>query len=209
MSFFAVGQTNTSFGFKAGATNSTFKGDAVSSLNNILDYTNGAVSTKSLTGFYAGGFANIPVADNFSFEPGLYYSQKGYVLNGELNLKGLEFAGINAKASLRSSYIDLPLLLKAKFDGLEVFAGPQFSYLAQSNLRTTAGLLGVNLLDKSIDVTNQFNRWDAAITGGLAYNFSKNIAATASYDYGLSKIDKNKSIKSNIQAFKIGLAFKF
>lgn len=205
---FALAQSNTSFGFKAGMTNSTIKGDAVSSLNSILDYTNGAVTTKSLTGFYAGGFANIPLSDNLSFEPGLYYSQKGYVLNGELNLKGLEFAGINAKAKLQSSFIDLPVLLKVNVDGLQVFAGPQFSYLAGSNLRTTAGLLGVNLLDKTIDVSNQFNKWDAAITGGVGYSFSRNLTVTASYDYGLSKVDKNRSIKSNIQTFKVGLAFK-
>jgi len=53
--------------------------------------------------------------------------------------------------------------------------------------------LGINLLNNKIDATNQFNRWDAALTGGIGYQFSNGINLTASYDYGLSKLDANKN----------------
>ncbi|MCU7551621.1 PorT family protein [Chitinophagaceae bacterium LB-8] len=208
-STFAMAQTKASFGLRAGVTSSTMKGDAMSSLNSLLDYTNGKVATKPRTAFFGGAYANIPVGGVFSVEPGVYYAEKGYELGGELNLKNMEFLGVNAKAQLQSHYIDMPLLLKANVGGLEVFAGPQVSYLAKADLRTTAGVLGFNVLNKTIDATDQLNRWDAGITGGLGYQFANGVNIRASYDHGLSKADANKNFDSYNRSFKVGLGFSF
>lgn len=209
ISAFGFAQSKPSFGIRAGVTFSTMQGDAVSNLRDILDYTNGAVTTSSHTGFFAGANASIPISDLVSFEPGLYYSQKGYDMKGELNLKGIEFLGINGKAKLTSQYIDLPLLLKLNFNGLQVFAGPQISYLAKADLRTTAGALGFNVFDKTMDATNQFNRWDAGVTGGIGYQFANGFNISAAYDYGLSKVDANQNINSYNRGLKVGAGFKF
>jgi hypothetical protein len=209
ISAISFAQTPASFGVRAGIISSSMKGDAVNSLQNLLDYTNGAITTSGHMGFFGGVNASIPVSDLVSFEPGLYYSQKGYQMKGELNLKGLEFLGANAKANLTSHYIDLPVLLKLNFNGLQVFAGPQVSYLAKADLRTTAGALGFNLLDKTMDATDQFNRWDAAVTGGIGFQFANGFNISASYDYGLSKVDANKSFDSYNRGFKAGVGFKF
>ena len=202
-------QNQPSFGIRGGITSSTMQGDAVNSLQNLLDYTNGAITTKSHTGFFAGANASIPVSDLVSVEPGLYYSQKGYEMQGELNLKGVEFLGANAQAKLTSHYIDLPVLLKLNFNGLQLFAGPQISYLAKADLRTTAGALGFNVLDKTMDATDQFNRWDAGMTGGIGYKFPNGFNVSASYDYGLSKVDANQNIDSYNRSFKVGVGFNF
>ena len=77
ISVISFSQSQSSFGVRAGITSSSMKGDAVSNLQNILDYTNGAITTSGQTGFFAGANASIPVSDLVSFEPGLYYSQKG------------------------------------------------------------------------------------------------------------------------------------
>jgi hypothetical protein len=202
-------QSKPSFGIRAGVTSSTMQGDAVNNLKDILDYTNGAVTTSSHTGFFAGGNASIPVSDLVSIEPGLYYSQKGYDMNGELNLKGIEFLGINGKAKLTSQYVDLPLLLKLNFNGLQLFAGPQVSYLTKADLRTTAGALGFNVFDKTMDATKQFNRWDAGVTGGIGYQFANGFNISAAYDYGLSKVDANQNMNSYNRSFKVGAGFRF
>lgn len=148
ISAISFAQSKPSFGIRAGITSSSLKGDAVSSLQDLLDYTNGRITTSSHTGFFGGVNASIPVSDLVSIEPGVYYSQKGYDMKGELNLKGVEFLGANAQAKLSSHYVDVPLLLKLNFNGLQLFAGPQVSYLAKADLRTTAGALGFNVLDK-------------------------------------------------------------
>jgi len=205
----SMAQSPIKFGVKAGMTVSTMQGDAVKSLNGLLDYTNGMVTTGSRTGFFGGVNANIPMDNVLSIEPGIYFSQKGYELKGALNVKGLEFLGANAKAQLQSQYIDIPVLLKANISGLQLFAGPQVSYLLKSDLRTTAGLLGINLLNSKMDATNQFNRWDAALTGGVGYAFSNGLNVSASYDYGLMKADKGKSMDIYNRGFKVGLGINF
>lgn len=197
------------YGVGAGITSYNMRGAAAGNLNQVLSFTNGLVSTGPVTGFYGGGYANISVGNNLSVEPGLFYSTKGYSVNDAYAVKGINLLSANASASLHSAYIEMPLLLKADFNGLQVFAGPQLSYLTNAKVKTKAGLLGVNLYNGSIDVTNQLNRWDAAITGGVAYQFSNGIRLTASYDRGLSKVDAGQNIKSYNQGFKIGAGMSF
>ena len=202
-------QTAPSIGIKAGLASASMRGDAVNNLNNLLDYADGMVTTRNRTGFFAGAYATIPLSEKISLEPGLYYTQKGYELRGELGFKGLEFLGANAKATLQSDYIDIPLLLKANLGGLQVFAGPQISYLAQSKLRSSAGVLGLNLFNNSLDATDQFNRWDMAATAGIGFQFKGGVNLSAAYDYGLSKVDANKNVNGYNSAIKIGLGISF
>lgn len=209
ISAISFAQSKPSFGIRAGASSSSLKGDAVNSLQNLLDYTGGAVTTSNHTGFFAGANASIPVSELVSVEPGIYYTQKGYNMKGELNLKGVEFLNANAQAKLTSHYVDIPVLLKLNFNGLQLFAGPQVSYLAKADLRTTAGALGFNVFDKTMDATNQFNRWDAGVTGGIGYQFANGFNISAAYDHGLSKVDANQNFDSYNRSFKVGMGFSF
>lgn len=209
ISGFAFSQDAVSFGVRAGITSSGIRGDASNSLNQLVDMTKGYLKTADRSGFFAGGNANIPVTENFSIEPGIYYTQKGYDLKGDFGIKGIEFLGASAKAALQTQYIDMPVLLKGNFNGFQVFVGPQVSYLARADLKTTAGVLGVNLLNKTIDATDQFNRWDAAVTGGVGYQLTNGLNIMASYDYGLMKVDANKSANAFNRAIKVGIGVNF
>jgi hypothetical protein len=208
-SIFSFAQSDVKFNVQAGISSAAMSGDAIESLDNIIDYTNGMVTRGAKSGFFGGVSANIPLNEMFSVEPGIIYSQKGAELKGELGLKGMEFLGVNAKARLNSHYVDLPLVLKADINGLQIFAGPQVSYLAKADLRTTAGLLGFNLLNKTFDATEQFNRWDAGITGGVGYRFGNGLNIKASYDHGLSRVDANQNLNAYNRAFKVGLGYTF
>jgi Outer membrane protein beta-barrel domain len=205
----AFSQTQPAFGVRAGILSSGMRGDAVDNFNNLLSFSKGSVTTKDYTGFFAGAFVDLPVSENFSIEPALYYSLKGYELDGALNVKGLDFLGAGAKAVLQSQYIDVPVMLKLHFNGLQLFAGPQISYLANANLKTTAGVLGINLLSHTMDATSQFNRWDAGVTGGIGYQFTNGLQLMASYDYGLSKVDNGNRINAYNRGIKLGLGLTF
>lgn len=204
ISTFSFAQT-PSFGVQAGVAFSGMHGDVVDNFKNLLDFTDGRVTTKDYTGFFAGGFATLPLSKSISIEPGVYYSQKGYELNGALNVKGMDFLNAGAKAVLQSQYVDVPVLLKANLGGFQLFAGPQISYLAKADLKTTAGILGINLLSKTMDATSQFNRWNAGVTGGIGYQFPNGISLTASYDYGLSRADAKQNINAYNHAIKLGI----
>jgi hypothetical protein len=204
-----MAQSKISFGLRGGLSTATMQGDAANSLKNLLNFTNGTVTTTSRSGFFGGGYVSIPVTEILSIEPALYYSQKGYGLKGALNLKGADFLGVNATSQLNTSYIDLPLLVKVNLSGLQFFAGPQVSYMAAADLHTTAGALGFTIVNSNTDASNQFNSWDAALTGGIGYVFANGVNFTAAYDYGLSKADAGKNFDLYNRAFKIGVGFRF
>ncbi len=205
----SMAQLTPSAGIKAGVTMATIKGEATNSLQSILDFSDGMINTGNSTGFFAGGYVSIPFNDKFSVEPGIYYTQKGYSLRGELALKGAEFLGANASAKLASHYIDVPVVLKANLNGFQIFAGPQVSYLAKANLHTKAGVLGFNLYNQKMDASDQLNQWDFAVTGGIGYGFANGLNLTAAYDHGLSKADAGKNFEAYNRSFKIGIGFSF
>ncbi|RYF93517.1 MAG: PorT family protein, partial [Chitinophagaceae bacterium] len=141
------------YGIGAGINHSSWKGDAVGSLENLVDLTNGMITPQARNSFYIGGFAEMPLGEKISLQPGVYYSQKGYMLKGNLLADKFDFLGVTARAQLQSHYIDIPLVIKAEVaKGLQIYAGPQLSYLVKNNLRMDAGLLGVSLVNTKMDV---------------------------------------------------------
>lgn len=205
----AIAQKKITYGFKVGVTNASLKGDAVNSLNDLMGYVEDYVSAGSSNGIYTGAFLNLPMGKTFSFEPGFYITQKGYQMKAGLDVKPLDALGVGAKAKLKLNYFDIPLLLKANMGGLTVFGGPQFSYLRNADLKIGAGVLGINIISTKIPVGSQFNRWDMGYTAGLGYDFSNGFSITASYDQGLNKIDKNKSLDVYNRVVKLGVGFRF
>jgi len=198
------------YGVQAGTSIANWQGDALQSLNNAVDLTNGYITTKTKTGIMVGGYINIPVSDVVSFEPGIQYAQKGYAMKGDLKIDALKFLGANAAAKVESHYIDVPLAIHAALvKGLQVYAGPQISYLAKSNLHLTTSVLGISLLNKKLDLTNNFNRIDMGLIGGVAYAFDNGLNIKAGYDYGLAKLDKNDNFKAYNRAVKISVGYSF
>ncbi len=206
----AATNAQITYGVRAGVNMASWQGDAVKSLNSIVNVTDGYLATKGRTGFHAGGYVSIPVAGMFSIEPGLQYSQKGYAINGNLDIPALKFIGANAGAQVQSHYIDVPLLVRAEVvKGLSVYAGPQFSYLVKNNLRVDAGVLGFSLFRRNLDITDQFRRLDAGIAAGASYKFASGFNVQAGYDYGLSRVDAGSNFKSYNRVVKLGVGFEF
>ena len=208
-SFMAL-QAQVNIGIKAGPTYSTWRGDATSSMNDMIDVTNGILQTKGKTGFFAGATAAIPLGGIVSIEPGVMYAQKGYELSGDYSIDKLDFVGINASAKVNSHYIDVPLLLKVEpSKGFQIFAGPQVSFLVKSDMKVDAGALGFSFFKRTMDITDQMNSIDVGLTGGLGYQFNNGFSLSASYDHGLSRLDKNENFKAYNQAVKVGVGFTF
>ncbi|HRD57370.1 MAG TPA: porin family protein [Ferruginibacter sp.] len=212
ISIFSLGayaQTPT-VGVEAGYSSFGINGEASKNLNNLIDFADGMLATQSRSGFYAGLNTAIPISKSVVVQPGLYYAQKGYELRGNFAVKGLEFLGANARARLQNDYIDIPVLIKANVaDGLQVYGGPQISYLSSSKLKINAGALGFDLFSQTIDAKEQFNQWDLGLVGGLGYEFKNGFNINASYNHGLSRVDANKNVKGYNNGFKVGIGLRF
>jgi hypothetical protein len=198
------------YGVKAGVNLANWNGQFMESLDNVVKLSNGFVQSQMKPGIYAGGYAEIPISGIFSVQPGLYYSQKGYTLQGDLSIEKLNFLGANAKAQVQSHYIDVPVLLKAEpVKGLQIFGGPQMSYLVKNNLQVNADVLGFSLLNTDLDITDQFQRWDMGIVGGIGYQFDNGINIQAAYEHGLRRLDANENFKTFNKVYKLGVGFRF
>jgi Outer membrane protein beta-barrel domain len=195
---------------KAGIINSTWKGDAYETFGSLLDKTDGYLNDRNRTGFYVGGAVDVPLGDNFSIEPGLIYTQRGYGLKGKLTINALKIDMLNARATSQMHYVDIPVLFKVKpVGGLTVFAGPQVSYLVNNNLRADVNVLGFSLLNTNLDITNQFNRLDVGVTGGIGYESESGIGISAAFERGFNRLDKNQNFSVFNQGVKVGLTYKF
>jgi hypothetical protein len=195
---------------KAGVINSTWKGDAQETFGSLIDKTDGYLNERSRTGFYAGVGVELPIGELISVEPGLIYTQRGYGVKGNLTINALKIDALNARATSQMHYVDMPVLFKVKpAGGFTVFVGPQVSYLVNNNLRADVNILGFSLLNTNLDITNQFNRIDVGVTGGIGYESETGIGVSAAFERGFNRLDKNQNFRVFNQGVKVGLTYKF
>ena len=198
------------YGIRSGVNYATWKGDDIQIIQDLVDKTDGYIVTKGRTGMHIGGYVNIPISEVFAFEPGLEYSKKGYSLKGDFQISVLKYLNINARAQVQSHYIDMPLVIKANvYKGLQVYAGPQVSYLVRSTLNAKLGVFGITLFNRGIGITERFNKVDMGLTGGIGYQFENGLNVQAGYDYGLSKLDKNDNYSAYNRVVKVSVGYSF
>ena len=111
---------------------------------------------------------------------------------------------------MQSHYIDIPLVIKANvYKGLQVYAGPQVSYLVRSTLNAKLGILGITIFNRGFGITERFNKVDLGLTGGVGYGFENGLNIRAGYDYGLSPLDKNNNYAAYNRVAKISVGYSF
>ena len=198
------------YGIRSGVNYATWKGDDIQIIQDLVDKTDGYIVTKGRTGLHIGGYVHIPISEVFAFEPGLEYSKKGYSLKGDFQIPVLKYLNINARAQVQSHYIDIPLVLRANvYKGLNVFAGPQVSYLVRSTLNAKLGVFGITIFNRGVGITERFNKVDMGLTGGIGYQFDNGLNLQAGYDYGLSRLDKNDNYAAYNRVVKVSVGFSF
>jgi hypothetical protein len=199
-----------SYGIRTGVNFAKWQGEDLQVIEDLLDKTDGYLVAKGKTGWHVGGYVNIPISNTFSFEPGIAYSKKGYSIKGDVQIPVLKILAINAGAQVQSHYIDMPLVLKAKLaKGLNIYAGPQVSYLVRSTLNAKLGVLGINIFNRGFGITERFNKVDMGLTGGIGYQFDNGLNLQAGYDYGLSTLDKNENYSAYNRVVKVSVGFSF
>lgn len=116
-----------------------------------------------------GVVSEINLHPNFSIQPELSWTQKGFQLNESFDVNLFDVpVPLGVTAITKFNYLEMPLLAKAKFGNFYVLAGPTFGYALNGNLRTRA-----DLFITEIDLTNTginlekvgYERWEV---GGMA-----------------------------------------
>ena len=181
------------FGIKAGMNVSSLSSDAALS------------DQKSKIGFNAGVFMNAPLAENFSIQPELMYSQMGD--KGTTTILGTTYS-----SARNLDYITVPVMFQYKASpSLYLEAGPEFGVLVSAKNKLKNESNG-NTLAESDNYKDNLNGFNAGIGLGAGYYFTPNVGLTARYVAGLTDIFKDgqnagDSVKNNV--FQVGLAYKF
>lgn len=166
-------------------------------------------SPKTKTGITAGLFTKLPLSSDISFQPGLNFVQKGYIVKDDI---GTETANLN--------YLELPLNFvysKSVSNGLFIGAGPSIAYglSGSDKLKYKDG----GMPDQSDKVhfgsgaDDDVKPFDFGANFIVGYQFKGGFLITGNYTLGLSKINneddsvESGSIKNNYFGVKLGYVF--
>ena len=171
---------STRFGVKAGVNLANISGKDTK-------------DAKNLVGLSAGVMADLGFSDLLSFHPELLYSQKG-----------AKFEGSGATGQVRTSYLDLPLLLRVNADGLFFEAGPQVGFLIGQKFEVNGTTISTS--------TEGTRKVDAGYIAGVGYQLSSGLELGVRYNGGISDLsDKNTSssdkTRNSVFQFQLGYLF--
>lgn len=158
------------------------------------------------TGFYAGGFANIKLAEKFAFQPEVLFSMQGAKKD---NLQTTELLGddiiTTAPIDIENKlyYINIPLMVKYYFlEKLNFEFGPQIGFALKNEIKTKSQELGEFSGEPDTNI-------DLGVNIGLEYEFYQGIQVGFRYNAGLTKIRKDSDYRNSNSVFSLGLSYSF
>lgn len=143
-------------------------------------------------GLNAGVFAKFPVAESFSVQPELLYSNKGIKLN-------YDQAGIEGETKFNLDYIDLPVKLIFNLsDDFEFQFGPYVGYMINAKTSTNANILNQFQINSEDEINqDRFNAFDFGLTAGLGFTLDPFIIGF-NYNLGLTQVARDNDVAYDI-----------
>lgn len=138
------------------------------SLSNFVGEDADGASNKF--GINGGFVAELGITDNFAIQPEVIFSMKGAKID--------EF-----DARYNQNYVDVPVLLKVKANGLFFQAGPQVGLLIDSKVKNDA---------VAVNSAGVFKTIDFGYVAGLGYELSSGPMIGLRYNGGISKVYKKE-----------------
>ena len=161
-------------------------------------------------GMLFGGFCNFSLSKILSFEPQLYFTQKG-ALHAE------DYQGGTITTSINLSYLEMPLLIKIAIPLGEdflvhprIFGGPTLGYKLSAKFVNRYDGLGLSQ-DESVPLSD-IKRWETGFVVGIGASFDVKggvFNADVRYGQSLATISTAPPDKKNkVITIMIGFAFK-
>lgn len=175
------------FGVKAGGNLSTISG--MTSEEGGMDWGDLAKVTPSQSmklGFNVGAFAEYMVMPMFGVQVELNYSAQG------VNTKVESSSSILGAASTTDTfwsagYINIPILAKAHFANIAVYAGPQLGFATGFNSASKVTTDG-KTTEYDPEAVEDYSSFDLSLALGAQYKLTANIGIDARYNIGLTNV---------------------
>jgi len=170
------------FGIKAGVSLASVSGKNTEEAKNLLGAT-------------AGIMGDISFSDLISFHPEALFSQKG-----------VKFEYTRGSGQIRTTYIDVPLLLRVKADGLFFEAGPQVGFLV--GLKSESNIQGLGTFTSTS--TDGTRKVDVGYIAGVGYQLPQGLELGVRYNGGISdRRDPSLGTKTRNSVFQFQLGYLF
>ena len=201
-----------------------YAGGVVSSITNAgaYDLDDGTELKKKMSiGYIIGGEAEYQFAKKFSVAAGLNYTTQG------CGWKDIDYFDGGAKIKIKDQsdilgYIKIPIVANYYiFKGFAVKAGVQFGFMVSSKFfahgEADYDLFGDGVkravdLYGTVDMKDQYKKFDFSIPVGVSYQFKVPIVIDARYQIGLTKLNKYsydgiKDSKNSVFTLTVGYKF--
>ena len=216
----AAVQAQVAFGLRAGVSISNIRGEDASNTaaNHYINSTTGAAlpgildginlgslvqatEPKSLTSFFAGAYLDLALLDALHLEPGLYLASRGYRLeNALLGVAQLDITN-------RSYYLEVPVYARLFIsEGLNIFAGPQFSVLLSNTFKTDISAAIANF-DFENDNSSNLNNIDVGLAAGVGYELPFGLNVQLGYDLGFVRFTEDTKAYNGVWKLGAGITF--
>lgn len=148
---------------------------------------------------------------NWNLEYGMNFSWKGFTLNGQLMIPGVQ---LGANLINQSIYLDVPVSIRYIIgeygpSGFFIKAGVQFSYLAYNKIDGHVLYNGTNFYGDPQSNANELNRFDLAIFPGIGYQFNNGFNLQLIYERGLINIIKDDEYLGLTSAYNSVIRLQF
>ena len=177
------------FGVKVGGNLATISG--MTSEDGGLDWGDLAKVTPSQSmklGFNVGAWAEYMVMPMLGVQVELNYSTQGvnqqFDSKSDINISLLNRT-IDTKWS--ASYINIPILAKAHFANIAVYAGPQLGFATDFNSASEVTTDG-KTTEYDPKAVEDYSSFDLSLVLGAQYRLTANIGIDARYNIGLTNV---------------------
>ena len=201
-----------------------FLGGSISSITNVgsFDIDDGIeLKKRTRVGYIIGGEAEYQFAKKFSVAAGINYTTQG------CGWKDIDYFDGGAKIKIKNQsdilgYIKIPIVANYYiFKGFAVKAGVQFGFMVSSKFfahgEADYDLFGDGVkravdLYGTVDMKDQYKKFDFSIPVGVSYQFKTPIVIDARYQIGLTKLNKYsydgiKDSKNSVFTLTVGYKF--
>lgn len=175
------------FGVKTGGNLSTISG--MTSEEGGMDWGDLAKVTPSQSmklGFNVGAFAEYMVMPMFGVQVELNYSAQGVNTKVESSSSILGAAS-TTDTSWSAGYINIPILAKAHFANIAVYAGPQLGFATGFNSASKVTTDG-KTTEYDPEAVEDYSNFDFSFALGAQYKLTANIGIDARYNIGLTNV---------------------
>jgi hypothetical protein len=173
---------------------------------NMGKYDPNPGSSKMTVGLKVGVAVDLAISNNFSIQPGVYYSMKGSKTEAS-------FLGISVDQSLKLSYIDIPVMAMYNFNvgagKLFVGVGPNIGIGVSAKEKISA--LGT---DTTADVgfgsdSTQLKMLDFGANVNVGYELPMGLFFRVGYNIGLANLSNLDGLKYKNMGLGISVGYFF